>query len=67
MLIKEEKQAIVETRIRNAEANKLNLELDIIQEQAKSNPETNKISKLELEIADTDLQIAALNNILNSL
>lgn len=60
-LTKDEKLQILSSHKRNVEYSKYGFELDIIQENAKKNPNTEEISKLEDLVEDLDSQLSALN------
>ena len=60
-LTKEEKTQIIISHVRNLTFSKYNLEIDIIQENAKSEPYAGTISSINAQMAELDDQIAALN------
>jgi len=60
-LTKEEKAQIINNHIKSLTYTKYNLEIDIIQENAKAAPVASSISAFEDQIEDIDGQILALN------
>lgn len=60
-LSKEEKTQIINSHKRNLAYNKYNIEIDILQENAKSEPNALGISNLEAQMADITNQISALD------
>ena len=60
-LTKEEKAQIINNHIKNLSYTKYNLEIDIVQENAKSSPVPSSIAAFENQIEDIDGQISALN------
>lgn len=60
-LSKEEKTQIINSHKRNLVYNKYNLEVDIIQENAKAQPNTSGITNIQAQITDIENQIAALD------
>jgi hypothetical protein len=60
-LTKEEKAQIITSHIRNLTYSRYNLEVDIIQENAKSSPSTASINSINVQIDELDDQILALN------
>ena len=59
-----EKNQIKVNAKRNLEYGMYTLEIDILLEKAKSNPDLEKISIMENEIAEKENQILALGNVL---
>ncbi len=59
-LSNEEKLTIVNSKLKNLNYNKFSLDVDKISENAKSSPDADNISRLNLLITETDRQIAAL-------
>lgn len=59
-----EKNQIKVNAKRNIEYAMYTLEIDILLEKAKSNPDLEKISVMENEIAEKENQILALGNVL---
>jgi len=59
-----EKNQIKVNAKRNLEYGMYTLEIDILLEKAKSNPDLEKISIMENEIAEKEQQILALGNVL---
>lgn len=60
-LSKEEKIQIINSHIRNLVYNNYNLEIDILQENAKSTPSSSSISSLQGQMSEISDQIAALD------
>jgi hypothetical protein len=67
MITNEEKLAIVSQHIKNLELNKFNLELSLIEENAKLDPEQDNITPIETEIDDVVAKITALTVELNKI
>lgn len=65
-LSKEEKIQIINSHKRNLAFNKYNLEIDILQENAKTSPNTSVVSNIETQIAEITNQITALEAELTS-
>jgi hypothetical protein len=61
MLSNEEKISIVDQHLRNAEYNKYNLEISLIEENASVNKNVDAISSLNDQINAVTLKITALN------
>jgi len=60
-LAKADKLTLLNSKIRSINYSKYGLELDLLQENAKSSPNQEEISRLEDIIEDSDRQLAALN------
>jgi hypothetical protein len=60
-LAKADKLTLLNSKIRSVNYSKYGLELDLIQENAKSSPNQEEISRLEAIVEDSDRQLAALN------
>ena len=60
-LTKEEKAQIINSHVRNLVYSKYNLEIDIIQENSKTSPNAATISSINVQVAELDDQILALN------
>lgn len=60
LLTNEEKSNIVNSHIRNLEYNKYNLEISIIEENAKNSPATDTLSSLNAQVAEINIQLTAL-------
>jgi len=67
MITNEEKLAIVSQHIKNLELNKFNLELSLIEENAKADPNQNNITPIEADIDDVVAKITALTVELNKI
>jgi hypothetical protein len=59
-LTKEEKAQIISSHIKNLNYTKYNLEIDILQENAKVTPSAAAISNYNTQVDEVDDQIAAL-------
>jgi len=60
-LAKADKLTLLNSKIRSINYSKYGLELDLLQENAKSSPNQEEIPRLEDIIEDSDRQLAALN------
>ena len=60
-LSKSDKIQLIESRARQLEYRKYGLELDLIVENAKSEPDSNTVDVINNAIAEIDIQLAALN------
>lgn len=67
ILTNEEKSGIVSQHIKNVEYSLYNLNLSLIEENAVSSPDADKISSLNDQIADLDAQKSALQTELANL
>lgn len=61
-LTAEEKIGIINSHLKNAAYNKYNLELSLIQENAKTIKNESVISKINEDINEAEIQINALND-----
>lgn len=61
-LTKEEKIQLIEARSRQLEYRKYGLELDLIVENAKANPDSDNVNVIETSINELDTQLSALNS-----
>lgn len=61
ILTKADKLQLINSHKRSIEYSKYGLELDIIQENAKSTPNQEEITRLEDLVEDADRQLTALN------
>lgn len=61
MLTKEEKVNIINAHIKNLSYSRYNLEIDTVQENAKSSPEQSVLDSISAQIVQIDAQITALN------
>ena len=59
-LTKEEKTQIISSHIKNLSYTRYNLEIDIIQENAKVTPSASALTNFNTQIDEVDNQIAAL-------
>jgi ubiquinone biosynthesis protein UbiJ len=59
-LTKEEKAQIISSHIKNLNYTRYNLEIDIIQENARSTPSASALTNFNTQIDEVDDQIAAL-------
>ena len=60
-LSKEEKTQIINSHKRNLAYSKYNLEIDVLQENAKSEPNASGIANLNSQMAEIDNQLSALD------
>ena len=60
-LTNEEKISIINSHLKNLEYNKFNIEMSILEESAKSTPDSSTLSSLNAQASEIDVQIAALN------
>lgn len=60
-LSKEEKTQIINSHKRNLAYSKYNLEIDVLQENAKTEPNSAGITNLQSQIDEIDNQLAALD------
>jgi hypothetical protein len=61
LLSNEEKAAIVNQHLKNLHYNKFNIEMSVVEENAKSNPDENTVESLNAQLADFDSRIEALD------
>jgi hypothetical protein len=61
MLTKDEKLQIINSHRKNLSYSKYNLDIDFIQENAKSTPDPIVLSTIEQELEELDNQLTALN------
>jgi hypothetical protein len=59
-LTKEEKAQIISSHLKNLNYTKYNLEIDIIQENAKDSPSSSSINNFNSQVDEVDNQILAL-------
>ncbi|MFZ9301390.1 MAG: hypothetical protein ACO23V_10490 [Chitinophagaceae bacterium] len=62
MLTKEDKAQIINAHIKNLSYSKYNLEVDKVQENAKSSPDSTTISVIDSQIDEIDRQVVALES-----
>jgi hypothetical protein len=67
VLTNEEKSVIVSQHIKNVDYSVYNLELSLIEENAVSSPDADKISSLNDQLTDLNAQKTALNSELSAL
>jgi hypothetical protein len=67
VLTNEEKSAIVSQHIKNVDYSIYNLELSLIEENAVTSPDADKISSLNDQLTDLNAQKTALNAELSAL
>ena len=60
-LTNEEKISIINSHLKNLEYNKFNIEMSIVEENAKSTPDSSTLSSLNSQVSEIDVQVAALN------
>ena len=61
MLTKDEKLQIINSHRKNLSYSKYNLDIDFIQENAKSTPDPVVLTTIEQELEELDNQLTALN------
>lgn len=66
-LTNEEKAAVVSQHIKNVDYSIYNLELSVIEENAVSSPDADKISSLNSQLTDLNAQKTALTSELSAL
>ena len=67
LLSNEEKTGIINQHLKNLHYNKFNIEMSIIEENAKTTPETEALANLNTQLADLDSRIEALDAELDKL
>jgi hypothetical protein len=67
LLTNEEKSGIIIQHLKNLHYNKFNIEISIIEENAKSDPEASAIASLNEQLADYNSRIEALDTELEKL
>jgi len=67
ILSKEERTQIVNSHKKNLAMNRYNLEISILEENAKVTPDATQTTSLNAQVAAVDLQIAALDEELASI
>lgn len=67
LLSNEEKTGIINQHLKNLHYNKFNIEISIIEENAKTTPETEALANLNTQISDLNLRIQALEAELDKL
>jgi len=60
-LTNEEKIGIINSHIKNLSFNSYNIQINIVEEQAKSNPDQNVIASYNSQVNQINAQITALN------
>jgi hypothetical protein len=60
-LNKEEKAQIIGSHLKSLAYNKYNLEIDTLQENAKSSPNSDVLTSIANQVSEVEAQIAALN------
>lgn len=66
-LTKDEKIAIINSHQKNILLNKYNLEISVIEENAKTSPDASIISNLNSEISESNSKLEALQTELNTI
>jgi len=61
ILTKQEKTDIISAHIKSLKYNEYNLQMDLLQENAKTVPNTQTVTSVESQIQETGKQITALN------
>lgn len=59
-LTNEEKIGIINSHLKNLEYNKFNIDMSIVEENAKSTPDSSTLSSLNSQLSEINVQIAAL-------
>jgi chromosome segregation ATPase len=67
LLSNEEKTGIINQHLRNLHYSKFNIEISLVQENARVQKETETIASLNAELADVDTRITALEEELDKL
>ena len=67
ILTNEEKSDIINQHLRNLHYNKFNIEISIVEENAKATPETAAVANLTAQVADFAARITALEEELDKL
>jgi hypothetical protein len=67
LLTNEEKTTIINQHIKNLEYSKFNAQISIVEENAKSEPETEVLTSLNAQLADYTSRITALTAELDKL
>jgi hypothetical protein len=67
LLTNEEKTTIINQHIKNLEYSKFNAQISIVEENAKSEPETDVLTSLNAQLADYTSRITALTAELDKL
>ena len=67
LLSNEEKTGIINQHLRNLHYSKFNIEISLVQENARVQEETETIASLNAELADVDTRITALEAELDKL
>jgi len=60
-LTKEEKAQIINSHLRSLAYTKYGLEIDVLQENAKTSPNADVLTNINNQVDEVDAQIAALN------
>lgn len=61
ILSKEERSQIVDSHKKNLAINKYNVSLNIIEEEAKSNPDSATLTSLNTQVSSINAQLSALD------
>lgn len=67
LLSNEEKAGIINQHLKNLHYNKFNIEMSIVEENAKTTPETEALANLNTQLADLNSRIEALDAELDKL
>lgn len=67
ILTDSERATAIRSKIKGMQYNKYNIELDLLAENAVSNPNTNQISEWERQLADINARQAALETELENI
>jgi chromosome segregation ATPase len=66
-LTNEEKLTVISQHIKNLEFNKFNLEMSLVEENARLEPKSDEIASINTQIDDVEARITALTTELNKL
>lgn len=67
LLSNEEKAGIINQHLKNVHYNKFNIEISIVEENAKANPEAAAVANLNTQLSDLNSRIEALDAELDKL
>ena len=67
LLSNEEKTGIINQHLKNLHYNKFNIEMSIVEENAKATPEAESLASLNSQLTDLDSRIEALDAELDKL
>jgi hypothetical protein len=67
LLTNEDKASIINSHLKNLEYNKFNIQISLIEENAKTEPNTESVASLNAELTDITSRITALGKELDKL